>query len=38
MAAFVLGRHYTRAQIHERLGGGIQDYLPHGASPRLNLS
>jgi hypothetical protein len=25
----VIGGHYTRRQIHEALGGGIQEYLPH---------
>lgn len=23
------GHHYTREEIHDLLGGGIQDYLPH---------
>jgi hypothetical protein len=26
---FTLGRAYTRAEIHDALGGGVQDYLPH---------
>jgi hypothetical protein len=26
---FEVRRCYTRAQIHDLLGGGIQDYLPH---------
>ena len=24
-----IGKCYTRGQIHDRLGGGVQDYLPH---------
>ncbi|MBI3896099.1 MAG: hypothetical protein HY313_09230 [Acidobacteria bacterium] len=26
---FQLGEYYTRADIHNELGGGIQDFLPH---------
>jgi hypothetical protein len=26
---FNLGHYYTRQQIHDALGGGVQDYLPH---------
>lgn len=26
---FQAGKHYTRGQIHEVLGGGVMDYLPH---------
>ena len=26
---FDLGRTYTRTEIHDALGGGVQDYLPH---------
>jgi hypothetical protein len=26
---FVEGRNYTRMEIHEARGGGLQDYLPH---------
>ena len=27
--AFDLGRAYTRAQVHDALGGGVEDYLPY---------
>ena len=26
---FQLGEFYTRSEIHDQLGGGVQDYLPH---------
>ncbi len=26
---FQLGQRYNREQIHDLLGGGVQDYLPH---------
>lgn len=26
---FQIGTCYTRQEIHEKIGGGIQDYLPH---------
>lgn len=26
---FEYGRGYTRSQIHDLIGGGLQDYLPH---------
>jgi hypothetical protein len=26
---FRVGNRYTRQQIHDSLGGGVQDYLPH---------
>jgi hypothetical protein len=28
-AMFERDRHYTRAEIHDQLGGGLQEYLPH---------
>jgi hypothetical protein len=46
MATLVIGRRYTRSQIHDELGGGLRDYLPHAGgevvcgcfSPNLNPS
>jgi len=29
MSALMIGHCYTRRQIHKRLGGGVQEYLPH---------
>ena len=26
---FEIGRHYTREQIHDALGGGLTEFLPH---------
>lgn len=26
---FIIGETYTRDEIHSRVGGGVQDYLPH---------
>ena len=44
MTVWAIGNRYSRAEIHSRLGGGVQDYLPHRDgevvcgcfSPKLN--